>query len=1120
MLRRSTLCTCVAAWTLTASAAHAGGLVTLWLQPLSGSFQDPSRWSQGVPGELDSAVFGESASTTQFDVTVLGQHVLDTLTIGLQSPRFHAESGRRGAPSLILTGSLAVNSPFPMQPSTLFDGVHLDSGLAATIGVAQTGGTLTLKNTEWTGRDVGVGLAGGLGTLVIGPNTNAVSADPQLPWRVGDGGNGTLVIESGSLLDLQGTTLRVGANGGGTGALTVKPGGILELGGATLYIGGTTSAGSGQTGSAAATIQGEIAGPGTIIIGYRSTGTVSAVPGSVLGGVGTAIRVGDGPSGIGTLNLLTSQSLDTVSVGNVATGSLWTIGASTVVTVNTLLTAQGGQSAVSVSDGATLHPATLSIGNRGGSIAALNATFQCDALSFSDSMLSSANVGAISPNGLVILPAIDFAETPSSIRRVDMTADIGGRMQTGAISTSALSWARCTSKNGGTFEVNGALSLTGSNQNHVNVGPLGTLTADSITTDAACAWTWTLPLDASPVNAASASITGPVQVTTSGGWTPATPSTIRLVHSSETLFSPASIATPTFFGYPALVAADDEGVVLRATDHIDGFGLPSSVALSFGQSIVLPTTITLDGVSYDVSDQSTWSFAPVAVVVRTGPRTFFAAGDGTATATVTFGAASATVAFDVGGAGAFGAHLMSGLGLFYGNADSGWDGPDLFASPYGFGPRSLSGNGRIAAFSSQASNLAAGDTGLSDDCFVTDIDAASVQSLSGLLGGTDMTTVSAPALSDDGRFVAFVGTIGSGSAIASRAILVDRQTLTPEVVSVDVDGAPAAADPLGRVALSDDGRFVAFTSTATTIVAGDTNGVADVFVRDRLLGTTVRASLSPAGAQFIGACTLADMTADGRFVVFLRAFGGWTLAYRFDRLTGAVDVASPGLIDETPAIKVIAAQVRSDGGTVLFTAAVSEPIVAGPPPIGIQLFQCDMTTGEVSAVSVLGDGSWFAAPIDGFAISQSGRYVALTTRAAGLVPGLPDDGNGRSKLYRLDRLNGSIIRLSDGLEGPYNKDVHPPVAITADGAHVGFVTRASNVLPLDTLGKNDVFVVDLAASPADLDGDGVVQAGDLAILLGAWGSASLADLDGDGIVGAGDIAILLGEWGEWGEWGG
>src|SRR4051794_9344185 len=94
------------------------------------------------------------------------------------------------------------------------------------------------------------------------------------------------------------------------------------------------------------------------------------------------------------------------------------------------------------------------------------------------------------------------------------------------------------------------------------------------------------------------------------------------------------------------------------------------------------------------------------------------------------------------------------------------------------------------------------------------------------------------SMTPDGRFVAFVSAsanLGPAAAAGTApfAYLRDRQLGRTELVGSGVDGAPV---------ISADGRFVAFSSHASDLVAGDTNGVADVFVVDRATGTTTRAS--------------------------------------------------------------------------------------------------------------------------------------------------------------------------------------------------------------------------------------------------------------------------------------
>lgn len=391
--------------------------------------------------------------------------------------------------------------------------------------------------------------------------------------------------------------------------------------------------------------------------------------------------------------------------------------------------------------------------------------------------------------------------------------------------------------------------------------------------------------------------------------------------------------------------------------------------------------------------------------------------------------------------------------------------------------------------------------------------------------------VAAPALSSDGRVLIGMA-LGTIDGVSDRRIFfVDTLTGEREIIAGLGGNSSGWNSLISRVCVSDDGRFVAFTSRDAGLVEGDTNGVADVFVRDRQLGTTVRVSLTPAGGQTIGANGLTDMTPDGRFVTFLRSIGLFRLAYRYDRLTGEVVTVTPGLVDEMPSIVVLDAQMSSDGAEVLFVAQGSEPIVSippsGTPAIGNQLYRwselAPIGDHPVTALTRNTDGVWANAPIEGFATSGDRRSIAVATKASNLAPPGPGIGDGRTRLFRLDRTvalsSARWERLSRVLDEPFNDDIVPCLALSDDGARVGLVTRASNIRPFDTGGFSDVFLLHAPLPPlGDLDGDGVVGSGDLALLLGLWGmgdpTLTGGDLDGDGSVGVTDLAILLGAWSE------
>jgi len=130
-----------------------------------------------------------------------------------------------------------------------------------------------------------------------------------------------------------------------------------------------------------------------------------------------------------------------------------------------------------------------------------------------------------------------------------------------------------------------------------------------------------------------------------------------------------------------------------------------------------------------------------------------------------------------------------------------------------------------------------------------------------------------PALSADGRFVAFssfADNLARGDTNGYHDVFVrDRETGTTELVSVGLNGKPAN-DGSGRLglAISGNGRFVAFQSYATDLVRGDTNGVYDVYVRDRREGTTELVSVSSKGVQGDLPSRTTSISADGRVVAF------------------------------------------------------------------------------------------------------------------------------------------------------------------------------------------------------------------------------------------------------------
>jgi Ca2+-binding RTX toxin-like protein len=253
----------------------------------------------------------------------------------------------------------------------------------------------------------------------------------------------------------------------------------------------------------------------------------------------------------------------------------------------------------------------------------------------------------------------------------------------------------------------------------------------------------------------------------------------------------------------------------------------------------------------------------------------------------------------------------------------------------------LSGNGRFVTFTSSASNLVTDGNGF-EDVFVKDLLTGAVQRVS-QSGSTEANGASSGgALSSDGRYIAFNSTASnlnfSDTDTTGDVYLRDMSSgfgLT--LVSVDSSEVKGNGTSVLE-AVSDNGRFVLFDSTSTNLVAGDTNGVRNLFLRDTRLGTTIAVDTNVGGALGNGSVGPGngDLSGDGRYAVFVSTASnlvdgaGGQQAYVKDLLTGAIAMVS---VSDAGRISEGAFDVRlsADGSQVVFTAsgASLDPAVGG-----------------------------------------------------------------------------------------------------------------------------------------------------------------------------------------------
>ncbi len=190
---------------------------------------------------------------------------------------------------------------------------------------------------------------------------------------------------------------------------------------------------------------------------------------------------------------------------------------------------------------------------------------------------------------------------------------------------------------------------------------------------------------------------------------------------------------------------------------------------------------------------------------------------------------------------------------------------------------SFSTDGQYLVFASYASNLVEEDHNPASDIFLRNQSTGTISLISINSHGVQGSGWSyQPMISADGRYVAFTSlasNLVSKYALADTngladIYLHDRNTRTTQRISVSSDGSQAhgwSDDP----AISGDGRFVVFSSTASDLVADDTNSAKDIFLYDRLEDSVRRVSISSADAQANGNSLRAAISASGRYIAFL-----------------------------------------------------------------------------------------------------------------------------------------------------------------------------------------------------------------------------------------------------------
>lgn len=296
-------------------------------------------------------------------------------------------------------------------------------------------------------------------------------------------------------------------------------------------------------------------------------------------------------------------------------------------------------------------------------------------------------------------------------------------------------------------------------------------------------------------------------------------------------------------------------------------------------------------------------------------------------------------------------------------------------------------------------------------------------------------------------------------------------------------------------AISDDGRFVAFASVATNLVPGDTNGQPDIFLRDIQAGQTKRVSISSSGTQSNGASTAPSLSSNGRYIAFISAANNLVPndsnsaqdVFVHDTVTGTTSRVSISSTGQEANYWSLQPAISANGRFVAFVSHATNLVTGDTNNTG-DIFVHDRQTGGTSRISVASNGtqsnhiSWSPD------ISADGRYIVFSSNADNLASA---DTNQWGDIFLRDRLNNTT-ELIGTTNGPPNSWSQFP-AISNDGSHLAFFSWASNLTPNDENSWPDIFLYQRAAAQFTLVS---VAGGGTQQLIGV--TDMLADISGNG----------------------
>ncbi|MDX2087992.1 MAG: hypothetical protein SFX73_09085 [Kofleriaceae bacterium] len=377
----------------------------------------------------------------------------------------------------------------------------------------------------------------------------------------------------------------------------------------------------------------------------------------------------------------------------------------------------------------------------------------------------------------------------------------------------------------------------------------------------------------------------------------------------------------------------------------------------------------------------------------------------------------------------------------------------------------ISGDGLMVAFVATSSNLVMDDTNGEQDVFVRDLATDTTTRVSVGSAGQANAGSGAGWITDDGRQVAFASAasnlLAGDTNDASDVFVIDLATMAIERASLTADDAQTGTGGgNGSSNLSADGRYVLFNSHATNVVPGDTNGNLDLFVRDRVAGTTVRVDggTLPNGVTIAGQPSL-DGAVVGFYSTASNVIANDANGNKYDvflrtTATGAITLISQSTAGVQANESSWVPYLSADKRLVAFQSYATN-LVANDTNGMNDIFLRDLDASTTTLISRGMGGVPANGPSENPKLSADGRYILFVSAASNLVP---DDTNNARDAFLFDRMTDMTMRVSVGDQGQQGNAHTYYASLSSSGNAVVFSSRASNLVTNDTNGESDTFV--------------------------------------------------------------